>query len=432
MKRIVHSHVATRPSAVSAAVAVGLALTAAGTTRAQEAAAGAQAADSDTIGEVIVTARKRSESAHDVPISLTVLSGESLENRGIKQIQDVMQFAPDLQQSNGMGGAFRTMRGAGSVGSNLGFEQSTGLFFDEVSYGRNPQSYLPIFDVERVEVLRGPQVITFGNSTTSGAVSVVNKKPNGRFAADASLLQEFYDHQTTVRAGVTVPLSDIASVRVAGFMDQIDKGWIKTFNLATQDYGPNSDDAAGRITLVLNPTDSLGLTLKYEHDRTRLDGTNIITTTNVLNFPFIPSTKFEPVTYKGSGPPFNQDRDTVDLSNDTVQARIDWSVGGIDITSNTSYWKYNYDYRNDSDTTPAPIATTQNLDNFSQFAQELRLSGKAGDLFQYFAGVYFQSDHQDFHGVFSANRAALGTGDTRPAFARVVGVDRKRRRRRAS
>ncbi len=286
------------------AMAVSMALAAAGTARAQEAAS-APSADANTdasmVGEVIVTARKRSESAHDVPISLTVLSGESLESKGIKQIQDVMQFAPDLQQSNGMGGAFRTMRGAGSVGSNLGFEQSTGLFFDEVSYGRNPQSYLPIFDVERVEVLRGPQVITFGNSTTSGAVSIVNRKPGDRFAADASVLQEFYNHQTTVRAGVTLPLGEKASVRVAGFMDQIDKGWIKTYNLGTKDYGPNSDDAAGRITFVADPTDDLQITLKYEHDRTRLNGTNIITTTNALNFPFVPSTKFEPVTYKGSG-----------------------------------------------------------------------------------------------------------------------------------
>ncbi len=345
-----------------------------------------------------------------------MLSGEALESRGIKQIQDVMQFAPDLQQSNGMGGAFRTMRGAGSVGSNLGFEQSTGLFFDEVSYRRNPQSYLPIFDVERVEVLRGPQVITFGNSTTSGAVSIVNRKPGDRFAADASVLQEFYNHQTTVRAGVTVPLGEKASVRVAGFMDQIDKGWIKTFNRDTQDYGPNSDDAAGRITLVADPTDDLRVTLKYEHDRTRLNGTNIITTTNALSFPFVPSTKFEPVTYKGSGPPFDLDRDAVDLDNDTVQARIDWSVGGLDVTSNTSYWKYDYNYRNDSDTTPAPIATTQTIDDFSQFAQELRVSGNAGELFQYFAGVYFQKDHQNFHGVFSANRAALSTGDSTPGL----------------
>ena len=379
-----------------------------------------------TPADIVVTARKRVETAQDVPISMVVLSGDALSDRGVRQIQDLMQYAPDLQQSNGAIGAFRTMRGGGSVGSNFSFEQSVGLFFDEISFGRNPQGRIPIFDVERAEVLRGPQVVSFGNSTTAGAISLTTRKPDDKFGLDLNSSYEFNQHQLVVNGGVTLPIAPGLSVRVSGITDQLSKGWVTAINGTTRSNEPRNNINAGRIIVKAEPIDGLTATLKYEHDDVRYNGSNLVTTTNRNNYPFIPSIAFVPTTFRGPVAPFNV-KPSLRLKNDTVQAVLKYDIGGVSVTSNTAYWHYRFLQFEDADTTPAPIAISSPRDNFKQFSQELRVSGHINSSIDAMAGIFYQHDDQFGEFLLSGNRSALGIVNPPPAFSRVSGVDQKAR-----
>ncbi len=380
----------------------------------------------DNPAEIVVTARKREEKAQDVPISMTVLTGGQLVSQGVRELQDLMQHAPDFQQSNGAIGGFRTMRGAGSVGSNFSFEQSVGLFFDEVSFGRNPQGRLPIFDVERAEVLRGPQVLSFGNSTTAGAVSIVTKKPGHHLSADLTSSYEFNQKQFILKGGATLPLGDNVSVRVSGVTDQLSKGWVAARTPTSVSYDPRNNINAGRIILKADPAPNISMTLKYEHDDVRYDGSNMITTTNRNNFPFIPSIVFGTDTYRGPAAPFNV-TPAIRMKNDTYQGTLEFKLGGLTLTSNTAYWHYKFSQFEDAETTSAPIAISNPRDNFKQFSQELRLSGTIGERIEFITGLYYQHDDEFGEFILSGNRAALGIANPPPAFARVSGVDQTAR-----
>jgi iron complex outermembrane receptor protein len=112
-------------------------------------------------GDIIVTARKREESLRDVPVAITALSGATLGKLNVTQLIDLSKATPNFTYSYGAANTYAYVRGFGS-GSSAGFEQSVGKFVDNVSYGRDQEARIPIFDIERVEVLKGPQVLTFG------------------------------------------------------------------------------------------------------------------------------------------------------------------------------------------------------------------------------------------------------------------------------
>ena len=135
-------------------------------------AAGTSASDQNRspLEEIVVTARKRSENLRDVPESVVVASAAQLAAANVVSVADLTTVVPTLVVSTGTTNPFVTIRGFGS-GNDLSFDQAVGKFVDNVSYGRDQDVRLPIFDAEQVEVLKGPQVLLYGNSTTAGAVT---------------------------------------------------------------------------------------------------------------------------------------------------------------------------------------------------------------------------------------------------------------------
>lgn len=138
-------------------------------------AAGTQAAEFQ-LEEIVVTAQKRAESLQDVPISVSAVGGEKLAEAGIENLQDLSAYVPNLKIVEGALVPQMFVRGIGSS-ANQGFEQSVGTFSDGIYMGRSLQSRTAFLDLERVEVLRGPQGILFGQSTIAGAISLVSGKP---------------------------------------------------------------------------------------------------------------------------------------------------------------------------------------------------------------------------------------------------------------
>ena len=142
--------------------------------------------------EIVVTARKREESLQEIPIAVTAFTAESLESRGVNDLRDVGDFAPnvDFSVSNGLGGATSEatvfIRGIGQLDTALFADPGVGIYVDGVYLARAGGSVLDLLDLERVEVLRGPQGTLFGKNTTGGAISLITRKPTARQTASSS------------------------------------------------------------------------------------------------------------------------------------------------------------------------------------------------------------------------------------------------------
>ena len=129
------------------------------------------------VEEIIVTAQRRDQSAQDVPISMQVVSGDDLQDRQISGTGDLADSLPNVMVTNESVSNNIYVRGVGS-GSNAGFEQAVATFVDGVYHGRSRYSQSTLVDVQRIEVLRGPQTIFFGNNAVGGAFSVTTRKPS--------------------------------------------------------------------------------------------------------------------------------------------------------------------------------------------------------------------------------------------------------------
>ena len=138
------------------------------------ASSGAYAAQ---LEEVIVTAQKRAQSLQDVPISMTAVSGQKMDDAGITNFEALSEFVPNLSITENAVNTIISMRGI-SVGANQSFEQSVGVYVDGVHYGKEPADFRTgLFDLQQVEVLRGPQGILFGKNTLAGAINVTTAEP---------------------------------------------------------------------------------------------------------------------------------------------------------------------------------------------------------------------------------------------------------------
>ena len=130
--------------------------------------------------EVVVTATKRVEGLQDVPIAISVMSGEAIEERGLSSLEDLTVYMPNIHVAEGGAGTQLFIRGIGS-GINYGFEQSVGTFIDGVYYGRGRSARGRFLDIERVEVLKGPQSTLFGKNTIAGAINITTARPTDEF-----------------------------------------------------------------------------------------------------------------------------------------------------------------------------------------------------------------------------------------------------------
>ncbi|MDB5458515.1 MAG: TonB-dependent receptor [Caulobacteraceae bacterium] len=385
----------------------------------------ADAGQTSEIGEVVVTARKFRESAIAVPVSITSMSAAQVQSRNIVSLDTLSTFVPGFTFANGATGTFRTMRGGGSTGSSFSFDQSTGLFIDDVSYGRNEQGRLPIFDLDNIDVLRGPQPITFGNSTTAGAVTLTTRKPGDVYEADASALYEFENRETNLRAGVTIPVNDKVSIRVSGYYDSLQKGWIDNIFGGQSSYGPNNRDAAGRIILLAKPTDRLTVTLKYEYDQTESTGTDLVPYGNALNNPLTPVVGLGTTVNKGQGSPFNVPADYLHMSQNNYFGQIKYDLGFAQITSTTNYWDFQWNQGANSAQTAVPLSFFNTLDHYNELSNETRLSGNILENLSYLVGTYFNHGQQDAKTILSLNQAGLGVPNPAPPFARLTDLAMK-------
>lgn len=232
-----------------------------------------QAAQDTSASEIIVTARKRAESAQDVPLSIAVISGTKLQEQNLNSIESLQSVTAGLVIRKTPNNIVNlTLRGLGTGSAVDSFEQSVATFIDGTYAGRGAEFNAALFDFDRIEVIRGAQASLLSKNTSLGAISLTTRKPGDVLAANITASHDFSLGSNTIDAGIDIPLSDTLKVRLAGkFEDQ--HGYID--NTYYDDKVPRSKNMAGRIIVKYTPTDSLDVTVMYQHYRNRGKGIGV-------------------------------------------------------------------------------------------------------------------------------------------------------------
>ena len=367
--------------------------------RAQEQAHSATdyAALAADLEEVVVTARRREESAQSVPIALTVVDAKQLEATGTYNIAQVVQLAPSLYLN-----AFNprnttvNIRGLGNnLGlANDGLEPGVGLYIDQVYLSRPAATTFDLVDIAQVEILRGPQGTLFGKNTTAGALNITTRAPS--FTPEGRFEASFGDYGFwQAKASVSGPLSDIAAFRVSVSSTQRD-GLIR--NVLTGQDANNQDNLAFRGQLLLTPSEQLSVRLTADFSRQLTDccalvyaGFGPTLRPADRQFPALAAAlNYAPP----STDPFARLTDINDISHANQQlgglsAIIDLDLGWADLTSVSAWRFWDWDPANDADFTRLSVITNSiNADKQRQLSQEFRLASKSGGSIDWIVGLY--------------------------------------------
>jgi len=365
---------------------------------------------------ITVTATKRETSLEDTAASISVITGDSIDDRSIIAITELFDVIPGVTFSEPPGGLpSPTIRGIGTSTANQAFEQSVGLFQDGVFKPRSSQYTNALFDVERIEVVRGGQGVIFGKNTSVGAISVISRKPGDVFAGDVSASYEPVFDSFSAGATVDIPVSDELKFRFGGEFSRAG-GFVENLQTGEDDAerdswiirGIGEYDPAGPFSAsFLGQYSELESTGAFFQNVAIFDDPASQGIAGLFGFP-------EPVPFErntnGSTRTFLDGTTTPPEGNQTESYDLALTLGydlgdAGQITSITSYSEFDYlnvfDALGTIQTTPSPpfppiVAFTQNFDeSFSQFTQELRHNFET-DRFRLTSGIFFQLQDFDF------------------------------------
>ena len=354
---------------------------------AQDAEPGAAA----TGDEIIVTATRREERLQDVPLSVTAVSAESLAQSGLKEVSDIQYLAPNITFSAtnpvSNGGGYQ-IRGVGTQTYDSGVEQTVGLVIDGVVIGlsRDPGS-TGFADIERIEVLRGPQGTLFGKNSSAGVIQVVTKKPRMDDASFSLDLKYGERNDRVVQASANIPLGQTVALRLSGYSNGQDGAipYVLTPGRAVGDRRNNGI----RAKLLWEPSDNLSFLLSGEYQTAFARDGQIIQslgTSALFNSQFAGfAEKPGPNVYKSY-----MDGDwTADTSLYAGSLEINAGIGDHTLTSITAYRKLKTLQLSDIDASPANVFNNSDggVDSH-QFTQELRLTSPGGQRLEYVLGLY--------------------------------------------
>lgn len=372
--------------------------------------------------EIIVTAQKREQSLQDVPISVNAVSGMKMEQVGITNLERMTAYVPNFSMNQTGISSTITVRGISS-GINQSFEQSVGMYNDGIHFGKAQLTRLPLFDMERIEVLRGPQPILFGKNSIAGAVSLITAKPSRELEGSAQVLYEPDANERDYRFVVSGPLSDSFAARLSVLYREMD-GWVE--NAAADRDERQEEEQVIRLGGLWDVNDDLTVQAKYENatfdtvgrnieivndfiletnppgGRTYLTGLtslvglmNNLVTAGARTGPLVTGYVLDDATQnqKRSAGAF----DTSDNEVDNLTMNIDYQLGENTLTAVTGYIDFQADESCDCDYTSAPIIDGSALtEDFEQFSQEIRLTSPGGETVDYIVGAFYQDSSLEY------------------------------------
>ncbi len=357
-----------------------------------------------TLEEIVVTAAYREQGLQDVPVSVSAVTGDRLIETGLQKAEDIQFLVPNFNINETGIATNIFIRGIGS-GINQGFEQSVGTYIDGIYYGRAQQIRSPFLDLERIEVLRGPQSILFGKNSVAGALNITTARPTDEFTGRVYVSNEFEDNETVVEGVLSGPFSDNVRARVAARSRQLD-GFVTNATLGVDE--PNREDWSVRGTLEIDVSDNLTAIFRAEIGEFEVLGRNIevVGELPAAAGPFT-GLRYSEILFGG----FAQDPSVLNVVQDGIRSSngdfsnnesqtfsltLDWGMGEIDVKSITAISDFEYDEFCDCDFTGANIFGAALQEEYSQFSQEIRLSSPLRDNFDWIAGVYYQSSDHDY------------------------------------
>jgi iron complex outermembrane receptor protein len=406
---------------------------------AETAAADPSAEAQGGIADIIVTAQRRAESVQDVPIAISAFSAEQLQAQGISNTLELGRFVPNLvaQNNTGIGSANSYyLRGLGSTETIATFDPPVGTYVDDIYLSRQNANNLSLFDVERVEVLRGPQGTLFGRNTTGGAINVIMRQPGRDFGGYAELGYGRFN-KILARGSLDIPVAETLGIKVSGYFED-DKGYAR--NVTTGERLNDNDGWGVRLGIRGDISNSIRWTGSYMHIVSKGE--------NILNFDCNPA---DPSDCKGrfittglreqGGPPSPYAPLVIsgrkanyglgqEASSDIVTSNL-----AIDIADRTTLTfitgfvnlvqQFGLDFFDGrggpSLATPNPPVrgfprggfAILNDGQHEQFTQEIKLNGTLGDgLVDYVAGLFYidEENRTDFADVFSIFSPAVPGG----------------------
>ncbi|MBC7915699.1 MAG: TonB-dependent receptor, partial [Pyrinomonadaceae bacterium] len=373
--------------------------------------------ENDLLQEIVVTSRRRSEVLQDVPIPISVVGGAKIEESGAFNVTRVKELIPSVQMytSNPRNTGIN-IRGIGSPFglTNDGLDPGVGFYVDGVFYARPAAATMDFIDIDRIEVLRGPQGTLFGKNTTAGAFNIVTRKPS--FTPDYKFESSFGNYgYIQAKASVTGPLSKKVAARLS-FSGTQRNGVIE--NVRTGKYTNDINNLGFRGQLLYKPFENTSITLAADASDQQPDGyaqvvAGVVTTLRPAYRQFNAITA-DPSFNGYALPSLNAfdrkiDHDTPWNSGNElggVSLNAETKLGPGTLTS-TSAWRYwNWDPSNDRDFTGLPVlAKSQNPSEHRNWSQELRYAGEVSDKLSGVVGLFYLDQSVETNGTEESGSA---------------------------
>ena len=363
----------------------------------------------EPIEEIVVTAQKREQNILEVPFSITAISEADVENRDITNIGEIDRLVPNLQVTQAPGNSTAAqiaIRGGVTINPALTWETTVGLYLDGVYIGKTQGSVFDVVEVERIEVLRGPQGTLYGRNTLAGGINIVSKAPSGELGGYAKAGVGNYGAQT-LAASLSLPAMGNVRVNLAARSETRD-GWVDVDDTAplaasSVDALGDIDRTAFRAAVDVDLSDQL--TLAYRFDFSEADQAATHSQLHRLDADFmLPILGFVSTEREDSasvdGPSFEKS----EVSGHSLTVDLDLSET-LSFKSITAFRDLTWSDGLDLDGTPIDVAHTQRYSDYESFSQELQILGGSGNL-NFVAGAYlfnddgFTDNPQRFFGVF--------------------------------
>jgi iron complex outermembrane receptor protein len=424
------------PAALSGSLAAALAAALAGTAGMLAPAPSAAQIAASALEEIVVTARRREESLQETPIAVSAFSASDLEQRSLNNLMEVGSFTPNVSMATGQSGSGGAnngqvfIRGVGQIDFLFTTDPGVGIYIDGVYHPRTLGAVLDLLDLERIEILRGPQGTLFGRNTVGGAINVISAAPGEEFGGYVEgTFGSFY--RTDFRGSVDLPLAPGILLGKASLSYKGRDGYGKRLDFATGekiDETGDQNQVTGRAALrwLISPVLTGDFIFDYTHAREKSVPEQLLMFDDAGAFGGIPAILWNALIGFPSGLPMssafvtgNPDKtfgtgpNTSRLDQWGFGATFEWDLGPATIKSISAYREMKGRFGRDGDGSPLSFVHTDNRQDQDQISQELQLFGRAFDnRLKWLVGFYyfdeFGRDRNDVRlasGLFNALEA---------------------------
>ncbi|HEY2751206.1 TonB-dependent receptor [Phenylobacterium sp.] len=358
-------------------------------------AGAAQAADAAHVEEVIVTAQKRAENVQDVPSAVQVVSGTQLAAAGVREFTDLTKLAPSLvvRPAEQPVNSSVSIRGIGTFAFSIGVEPSVAIQVDDVPVAFQARAFTDLSDIERIEVLRGPQSTLYGKSASAGLINIVTRSPTTTLSGGLDALATS-DDEYGVGGHLSGPITDQLAYRLSANYDKFE-GNVR--NVFTGDKAGGRDFASVHGKLVWTPTQTFTATLgwNYVNGGTTVGRPFIALAPNATlrGNPALPPSVFQAgITVGPENTDFaNNFKARTDYDDNSQSLKLEWDLGFATLISITGNDNYKVTDLLDVDETASTLIDNRQIGYFKsgQFTQEVRLVSRGDEPLRYTVGAYY-------------------------------------------